>query len=279
MRLSVHALLVLACATPSKRAQASLRDQDGPYHVEVLVDGAPAPTFFHQGETWVMGRMGDRYEIKVENRSDRRVEAVVSVDGRDVVDGKRASFGKRGYLVQAWGDVVIDGYRLSQREAAAFRFSSVPRSYAARLGDARDVGVIGVAIFPERPRPMPLPRPLLREDSRAERGPSDQAAGAPAAPSAEARGKSSAFRDEGDHLGTEFGERRDSPVYEVEFQRAGSRPAAVLGVRYDDRDGLIAAGVPVEPVYSQYDEVLRRRHARPFPAERRFAQPPPGWDP
>ena len=278
MRLPIHALLSLACASPSTTALASLRGDDGPYRVEILMDGAPAPTFYHQGETWVMGRLGDRYEIRVANGSDRRVEAVVSVDGRDVIDGKRGNFTKRGYLVPAYGEVVIDGYRLSRREAAAFRFSSVPRSYASRLGDARDVGVIGVAIFPERaPRPLPIPRPLAREGTRSESGPAE-------APSAQGSGerKSGALHDDSDRpgLGTEFGERRDSPVYEVAFQRANpGRPAAVLGIRYDDRDGLIAAGVPVEPVYARDDEVVRRRHARPFPAERRFAQPPLGWTP
>ena len=39
------------------------------------------------------------------------MEAVVSVDGRDVIDGKPADFrNKRGYLVPAWGSVDIDGF-------------------------------------------------------------------------------------------------------------------------------------------------------------------------
>jgi len=284
MRLPIHAFLSLACASPSTTALASLRGDDGAYHVEILVDGSTAPTFHHDGETWVMGTLGDRYEIRVSNGSDRRIEAVVTVDGRDVIDGKRGNFKKRGYLVPAYGDVVIDGYRLSHRQAAAFRFSSVPRSYASRMGDARDVGVIGVAIFPERaprPRPIPIPRPLAREKKRSERGAGDDSL-APAAPSAEASGASKlgALRDDSDRegLGTEFGERRESPVHEVAFQRANpGRPATVLGIRYDDRQGLIAAGVPIEPTYARDDEVRRRRHARPFPTERRFSQPPPGW--
>jgi hypothetical protein len=51
-----------------------------------------------------------------------------------------------------------------------------------------------------------------------------------------------------------------------------------MGIRYDDRAGLIAAGVPVDPTYARDDEVRRRRGARPFPSERHYAQPPPGWN-
>lgn len=280
MRL-LAALFSMACATQTGSALASLRADQGPYHVEILVDGVSAPTYNHRGETWVMGRLGDRYEIRVSNRSGRRVEAVVSVDGRDVIDGKRAHFGKRGYLVPAYGNVVIDGFRLSRESAAAFRFSSVPRSYAARMGDARDVGVIGVAIFPERERPRPRPVPMVpREyETRESMRPSEPEA-APSAGASKSAPRTDALRDDADRpgLGTEFGERRDSPVHEVAFQRANPRrPALVMGVRYDDRDGLIAAGVPVDPVYARDDEVERRRRARPFPVERTYAQPPPGW--
>src|SRR5215213_189092 len=139
---------VVSCATPVGSAYAQpLQSGAGAYELEVLVDGQPAPTFFHNGESYVMGRMGERYTLRVWNRSDRRIEAVVAVDGRDVIDGRSGDFrNKRGYLVPAWGSVDIDGWRLSEQQAAAFRFTSVSNSYAARVGSARNVGVIGVAV-------------------------------------------------------------------------------------------------------------------------------------
>jgi len=127
----------------------------------VLVDGAPARSFDYGGETHLLGALGARYTLRVVNHTGRRIEAVVSVDGRDAIDGKSADVrNKRGYLVPAWGAVDIDGWRLSRAEVAAFRFSSVADSYAARTGNAREVGVIGVAVFPERylaPRPVYAP--------------------------------------------------------------------------------------------------------------------------
>jgi hypothetical protein len=118
---------------------------------------------------------GERYLLRVHNASNRRVEVVVSVDGRDVVDGRPASLEKRGYLVLPHSDLAIDGFRLPQESVAAFRFSSVSRSYAARMGDDRDVGVIGVAIFVEEPRRWAPPpsselgaAPLAGADQRRE---------------------------------------------------------------------------------------------------------------
>src|SRR4029077_8428821 len=142
--LGVGFLLIAAdsCAASPWPGGGALRDRAAGYELTVLVDGVPAPTYYHDGESFVLGQLGARYTLRVSNHSARRIEAVVSVDGRDVVDGKPADFrGKRGYLVPAWSSIDIDGWRISHAQAAAFRFSSVPDSYAARTGSAREVGV------------------------------------------------------------------------------------------------------------------------------------------
>jgi hypothetical protein len=306
-------------AAPLPNGSSVLRDRAAGYEMTVLVDGVPAPTYMHDGDTYLLGRLGARYTLRVANHSGRRIEAVVSVDGRDVIDGKPADFrGKRGYLVAAWGSVDIDGWRISHAEAAAFRFSSVSDSYAARTGSAREVGVIGVAVFPERyvpppviyppRRPLVLPESSRRyeyEEDRAQGGlgQGDSAAAAPPAPrsahksaasdnplsddSLDGRSASGASAEapakrSRPGLGTEYGEAVSSPIYEVAFVRANSsRPAALLGARYNDREGLIAMGIPVDgtddPCASEAD---LRLSAEPFPAtDRRFAAPPPGWRP
>lgn len=148
---------------PALAGAAHLNTQAGPFWMEVLTDGGPAPTYYHRGESYIMGEKGARYTLRVHNRTGRRVEAVVTVDGLDVLDGKTGSWSKRGYIVPAWGYVDIDGWRLSRADVAAFRFSSVASSYAGQTGRTRDVGVIGVAIFKERayapPRPVYVPDP------------------------------------------------------------------------------------------------------------------------
>lgn len=107
--------------------------------------------FESSGRDYVIGEAGQRYVIVVQNHAPMRIEVVVSVDGLDVIDGRPASFGKRGYLVDAHGTLEIDGFRQSEEEVAAFRFGSVRDSYASKkTGDARNVGVIGVALFHEQ---------------------------------------------------------------------------------------------------------------------------------
>jgi hypothetical protein len=100
---------------------------------------------------FIVGRAGDRYSIVVKSHVPARLEIVVSVDGLDVLDGKAASFSKRGYLIEPHGQIEIDGFRQSAEAVAAFRFGSVRDSYAQKKhGEARNVGVIGVALFHER---------------------------------------------------------------------------------------------------------------------------------
>ena len=102
------------------------------------------------GQMNVVGRAGERYTIVVTNHTNRRVEAVATVDGLDVMDGSAGSFAHRGYLVGPYATLEIDGFRKSEDEVAAFRFGAIADSYAAQTGSARDVGVIGVALFGER---------------------------------------------------------------------------------------------------------------------------------
>ena len=106
--------------------------------------------FVSGARNYVVGEAGHRYTIVVHNNTSFRLEVVLSVDGLDVLDGKAASFAKRGYLVDPRGEVEIDGFRQSMDTVAAFRFGSVRGSYAGqKTGDTRNVGVIGVAVFNE----------------------------------------------------------------------------------------------------------------------------------
>ncbi len=112
--------------------------------------GAPLPQVRDAGRHYVVGQSGDRYTIEIQNRGPRRFEAVATVDGLDVFDGRRGSFAKRGYLVEPWATLRIDGFRQNMSEVAAFRFGWVKDSYAAQKGDDANVGVIAVAFFGER---------------------------------------------------------------------------------------------------------------------------------
>lgn len=290
-RLAVLALALAACSTPRATAAHGLPVRSGPYTLEV-VDGSgrQLPTFHHRGRTYVLGAHGERYLLRIRNLSGERIEVVASVDGRDVVDGRPAAVSKPGYLVEPWGEVTIEGFRLSTSAVAAFRFSSVHDSYAARMGDARDVGVIGVAVFPEAPRRVVVPEPYspyhpygsyeddaLGRAEAAPRAPSAPRAAAPEAPSTgRADGAKRSAELDRPGLGTGFGEERRSEVVEVAFERASATPAALLTVRYDDRRGLRALGIDVDGAQVSARDRWLRDGAQPFRRDG-FSDPPPGW--
>jgi hypothetical protein len=116
------------------------------------------------GDRWfVVGEEGHRYSIFVENRSDFRLEIVLSVDGLDVVDGKKASLRKRGYVLDPHSRLKVEGFRQSSESVAAFRFSSVRESYTAeKYGKTGNVGVIGIAVFDERGANLPTGREVQK---------------------------------------------------------------------------------------------------------------------
>lgn len=135
-----------------------------------LVDanGSPLPAYTTGSGSLVQGEVGQRYMIELVNQTSSRFEAVVTVDGLDVIDGMSGSFSKRGYLLQPFATVDIDGFRQSMDEVAAFRFGSVRGSYAARKGNDRNVGVIGVALFAERGASGPWSERELRRRETAD---------------------------------------------------------------------------------------------------------------
>jgi hypothetical protein len=117
--------------------------------------------FFYPGLTvgnrwFVIGKEGRRYSIAIQNNTDRRLEVVLSVDGLDVLDGRKASLRKRGYLLDPYARLKVEGFRQSDDFVAAFRFSSVRESYAAeKYRNSQNVGIIGFAVFSEAGANLP----------------------------------------------------------------------------------------------------------------------------
>jgi hypothetical protein len=124
---------------------------DGSLAVALVDDaGRTLPGVQAGGRTLIMGHDGDRYRIVVRNATTARFEVVASVDGLDVIDGKPADPNRRGYIVDPHDSLVIDGFRTSDSDVAAFRFGRVADSYAAKSSGDRNVGIVGLAIFAER---------------------------------------------------------------------------------------------------------------------------------
>ena len=193
--------------------------------------GRELPVYWHAGERYVAGEPGHEYEIRIRNHGGGRVLAVTSVDGVNVITGRTAAPSQSGYVLDPHGTVAIDGWRKSLDEVAAFYFTSLPDSYAARTGRPDNVGVIGVAVFREQVR--------YRWMQERESAAAPDAAGA----TAESQTDSAKSERAPGRLGTGHGERRDSEASYTSFERASQEPESMIRIYYDSRRNLVAQGV------------------------------------
>ena len=110
--------------------------------------------------SFIEGVKDSRYELVVCNPTDRRILAVVSVDGVNVVTGETAGVQQRGYVIDPSVKLTISGFRKDLDSVAAFYFTSVDDSYAGRTDRPANVGIIGAAFFNEVPMAVPPPPPV-----------------------------------------------------------------------------------------------------------------------
>jgi hypothetical protein len=256
----------------------------------VIIDrdsGAVLNPHFYRGEYWVAGSPGARYAIEIRNRIGERLLAVTSVDGVNVVSGATAGWDQTGYVFSPGERYQITGWRKTDAEIAAFTFTDSPNSYAERTGRPANVGVIGVAIFRERP-PQPVQgAPMIGRSPGQPEAPraveSDSAHDSSAEASA-ARASNSAASAEAKvspstpgpampvpKLGTGHGEREYSYVNHTEFSRMQPQPNEVIRIRYDSLDNLFAMGIIKRPRPAAPT-------ANPFPAspEQQYVPDPRG---
>lgn len=258
--LRILAALALCAASACAHAVGGVAD----LNVYDRATGRPLPVYWHEGRPYVVGDPGREYRIVVASRRGEDLLAVVSVDGVNVLSGETASAGQGGYVLGPWRRVEIDGWRKSLDQVAAFYFTSLGDSYAARTGRPANVGVIGVALFRRRAAPRPRPQDIAPEakdeSSFGERGAGSLSRG----PSPELGAKRAAAAPAaGAPLGTGHGRREDSPVRYVDFERARD-PVETIALYYDSYANLVAQGV-----------IPRRaclRRPDPFPA--RFVPDP-----
>lgn len=242
-------------------------------------DGAALPVYSQGGRQYVVGTPGHEYALRIRNRTGARVLAVTSVDGVNVISGETATPSQSGYVLDAYGSVEILGWRKSLERTAAFFFTDLRKSYAARTGRPDNVGVLGVAVFREKAVPIarrdlqPVPAPMPRGMPETASGRAEAPAGPPDATGDRSLAENSVGQFSRSvplpsRLGTGHGRNEASRAQLVRFERASEAPAETLVVRYDRRETLAAMGVlPERPLYS-------RRDPDPFPGSIRFTPDP-----
>lgn len=109
----------------------------------------PYPYYEAKGRRIVVGEAGSHYEVRLENRSKKRLLVVLSVDGLNVITNKPASPTQQGYVLDPKDTCNVEGFRKDSNTVRTFQFGSVAASQAAKKGGAGNVGVIGLAVFEE----------------------------------------------------------------------------------------------------------------------------------
>jgi hypothetical protein len=254
-------------------------------HAGALVDvsvidrdsGTTLPTYARDGKLYVAGTPGHRYGVRIVNRTGSRVLTVLSVDGVNAITGQNADPNQSGYVLGAYDSTEVDGWRKNMSEIAEFNFTNLGDSYAARTGRPNNVGVIGVAVFREKPhytwrerdekiaREAPVPQPAtadaygsVRKDTAAAAPPPAPAQAAAGAAAKSAPAEARAYNELAERqarptpkpeesLGTGHGEREYSSATYTTFEREGSRPNEVVSVWYDSYRNLVARGVIPTP--------------------------------
>lgn len=270
------------------------------YVLNVLVHGKKIHHIPYEGRTYVEGRKGSEFTLQFINNTFRSVMVKLTVDGLSVMDGKPATLTPdRGYIVRPYGSIEVPGWRLNDDQVAKFVFKGKGGSYAATKGDATNAGVIGCAVFPERPERIAFnytlcsnlgeldpPQRLAPDISWSLHDNSDSApevryrsatldsprsARSVTRSTASAKGMSlncSMAPEPSFNLGTGFGAAAANKVETVDF-RPELTPAQVLEIHYNDRKGLESLGIVVRK--------LKKEPLIPVAFPAAGCTPPKGW--
>lgn len=233
------------------------------YSVEVLVNGKPVQEFVHTDKIYVEGKKGTKYSLRIKNSSWQKILAVITVDGLNVLTGKTGDWNDRGYIIDAFSSVVIDGWRTSDETVREFFFSAADKSYASKRKDVNTgvTGVIGVAIFEEK---APVQINYVRHTFH---DPFFCNSGSVTLLNANNSTNTTSFNaksldvsqkytaPERGSLGTGFGDEKESKVYKVTFTRASTMPETIFEMHYRTSEELKKIGViRRQPQYVSFPE-------------------------
>lgn len=216
------------------------------------------PVYYHEGRYYVAGKPGNQYQVNIRNNQSGEILGVIAVDGVNAVSGETANWSQTGYILGAHTAFGVKGWRKNLQRTAAFFFTELENSYAARTGRPDNVGVIGVAVFRKKTEPpvgisrrqeyFERKRAAAADDaqpaSEAKNAAKDEMAQGAASTEADMTRVPSAVQQPApSKLGTGHGQSETSVVRYANFERASSAPDEVITIYYDSYRNLVAQGV------------------------------------
>lgn len=129
------------------------------FELQVFVNGKPVREHQLNSKAFIEARRGTQYTLKLKNNTHRRGLAIFSVDGVDVLSGKKSGDADSGYIVNAYNSIEIKGFRVDDDNVSAFVFDDKSKSYSNVVGATKsngkqehttvNCGVIGVRVVLE----------------------------------------------------------------------------------------------------------------------------------
>ena len=236
-----------------------IRPNANGFGLEVVVNGRALPVIEHGGKLYIAAPWDSDFKLRFKTPYGGRFEAVASVDGLDIITGKTASKDASGYVVT--GSAEIPGFRLNNSEVAAFHFGDRTDSYAAQLDKPKNIGVLAVVFYSERPRFRGSMMSMTKGGCLGG-GLEGNTRGGGTFGGGATRGGGV-----GHDMGTEFGKRQDHKVTTTQFERQSQMSTIVI--EYASREKLIEAGIIREAALGDVN---------PFPAdEEPGCKPPKNW--
>ncbi|MCK5726400.1 MAG: hypothetical protein KAH22_06215 [Thiotrichaceae bacterium] len=228
-------LLVVSVANAtSPRHQQHWVDQN-PVTIDIINDHGRGynkhkhTTRGRKHRAYLEAKKNERYSIRIRNRSNRRVGVVLTVDGRNVVSGKKSHLrsSERMYILGPHETATYKGWRRSKNKINRFFFTNAGNSYAGAWGDYSAVGVVAAAVYYEKPQPVHHHKQVTPQVNSA---PNFMHRGAPApAPSRRAA--------QADSIGTGYGRSEHSASTQTTF-RAKTNAQAKYFYKYEWRNTL-----------------------------------------
>lgn len=244
---------------------------DNGFSVEVLIEGRPAAEYAGRGRRYVEALENAEYELRIHNPTGSRVAVALSVDGLNTIDARHTTAWEgRKWVIEANGTISVRGWQMSVDNARRFYFTTERDSYAAKLGQATNLGVISAVFFRER-RPITIQpvtpgetRPSYdKEESR--RAPQNS----PSTSSSTEGARDSAKRSapaypppDDESAATGIGRSVANGVRWIKMDLE-PRPAGEVLIRYEYRAALVRLGI-IPRDYPRPDVLDRRERAQGF---------------
>jgi hypothetical protein len=153
-------------SVPSLDSSADGAVAENGFSVEVLIDGASRTEYAARGHRYVEALENAEYELRIHNPTASRVAVALSVDGLNTIDARHTSaWDAHKWVIEPYGTINVRGWQMSSENARRFYFTTERDSYAAKLGQAANLGVISAVFFRER-APVTILRATPAEPKR-----------------------------------------------------------------------------------------------------------------